>query len=146
MGTAMNKTTRKRRKGGGSKRLTPLPRLRRQCDALWRSVILRNAVCAVCAGPPNQAHHIFRKERHGRFRFDLRNGLPLCSRDHLNERHDAAPVVIKAILYHGQSLFDLAREVEQSRGNGAYRWTRKELELIKAGLEQLKAHGPEEGA
>lgn len=122
-------------------RKTPLPRLLRQLDRRWADVILRRAVvdgfprCVVCRGEANQAHHVFRKEQHGRFRFDLRNGLALCAKNHRREKWDAAPVVVKALYHHGQDFIDLAAEVERARGNGRYRWARRELELIQAALE-----------
>ncbi len=125
-------------------RKTPLPCLRRHLDRLWSEAILsRSRVegvprCAVCQGEANQAHHIFRKEQHGRFRYDLRNGLALCAKDHRREKWDAAPVVVVAMDVLGQRFFDLAREVMAARGNGAHVWKRRELELIGAGLETAR--------
>ncbi len=133
------------------KKLPTLTQLRKRADYLWSVMILligsiKNpwfdgdpavAVCGVCGEKPAvSSHHVFHKSMHGRFRYDLRNGLPICRKCHFMERRDPAPVVVRAIGYLGCSAFqDFAMEVMEARGRGAVVRKRKDYDVIIVGLE-----------
>jgi len=58
-------------------------RLRDMADQLW-SIAVRsdwNWKCAVCGGTPCEAHHLVPRQ-HEATRYDLRNGIALCSTHH----------------------------------------------------------------
>ena len=126
-------------------KLPTLTQLRKKADHLWSVLILlmgtkdgeRDAVCGVCLERPAvSAHHVFHKSMHGRFRYDLRNGLPICRKCHFMERRDPAPVVIAAIRHLGCSAFrDFAMDVMDARGRGAIDRKRNDFDLIIVGLQ-----------
>jgi hypothetical protein len=93
--------------------------------------------CKKCGEKPaSQAHHIFHKGSNGRFRYDRRNGLPLCAGCHLRERFDPAPVVVCAARYLGMdNFFALALAVEAY--TGPYLWSRVRLEGVIVGMEEI---------
>ena len=140
-------------------KLPTLPQLRKKADHLWSILILLDGTpidgdgvcrCAVgnCGLPAVSSHHIFQKSMHGRFRYDRRNGLPICRKCHFMERRDPAPVVISAMRYLGCSAFiEFASDVMEQRGRGPLVRKRKDFEAIIAGLEELiaiEAMTPEE--
>lgn len=129
-------------------RKVSLPRLKRDCDELWSAAVLshgssvipyspdpRYSLCAVCGESKAQAsHHVFPKGANGHFRYDLRNGIPICHPCHLRDRANPALVVYRAMSYMGVNVFlTLASEVSMTRGRKV--WSRKDLENIKVGLE-----------
>lgn len=128
-------------------KLPSLRQLRNKADKLWSTLILLlatpegslDAVCGVCKKEKAiSAHHVFHKSMHGRFRYDRRNGIPICRKCHFMERRDPAPVVISARWY--VEGFDvLAIEVMAARGNGPFVRKRKDYELVIAGLEEMIA-------
>lgn len=137
----MKKKTKRARK-------EPLHLLRNRCDALWREAIfcLHGVVCLVCGTKAaNQAHHIFHKGANNRFRFDLRNGLPICTGCHLREKYNPAPVVLRAYENYRDKLWVLFLQVRS--GPTAHTWKRAELEQVErellaaCGLRALKIPG-----
>ena len=134
------------------KRLPTLPQLRKRADHLWSILILMDGTppdaidgisrCAVgkCRMPAISAHHVFHKSMHGRFRYDRRNGLPVCRKCHFMERRDPAPVVVAAMGYLGCSEFrEFATDVMENRGKGPIVRKRADFEAIILGLEELIA-------
>lgn len=74
-------------------RKTPIAKLKRIADGLWRAAILKRDGyrCRFChktqeelarEGLSLQGAHGFRRRTYGRVRWDLINGFALCSRDH----------------------------------------------------------------
>ena len=132
-------------------RLPSLTQLRKKADHLWSVLILLDgtpvdgdgvARCAVgdCTMPAISSHHVFHKSMHGRFRYDRRNGLPICRKCHFMERRDPSPVVISAMRYLGCSSFiEFASDVMEQRGKPPVVRKRKDFEAIIAGLEELIA-------
>lgn len=133
-------------------KLPTLPQLRKRADYLWSILILIDgtppgaidgkARCAVgdCTMPAISSHHVFHKSMHGRFRYDRRNGLPICRKCHFMERRDPAPVVISAMRYLGCSAFiEFSADVMEMRGKGPIVRKRKDFEAIIAILEELIA-------
>jgi len=131
-------------------RLPSLPSLRRKADYLWSVLILLlgtqgdelMARCGVCGVMPAiSAHHIFHKSMHGKFRYDKRNGLPICRKCHFMERRDPAPVVISAMRYMGCSEFiKFSCDVMEARGTGPIVRKRVDYNNIIAGLEEMIAN------
>ncbi len=130
------------------KKLPTLAQLRKKADKLWSTLILLDGTpsgdiisrCAVgdCTLPAVSAHHVFHKSMHGRFRYDRRNGLPICRKCHFMERRDPAPVVIAAMKYLGYSEFiEFSEDVMEQRGKGSVIRKRRDFENIIAGLEEL---------
>jgi hypothetical protein len=64
--------------------------LKAKCDALWsKCVRTRQRVCQLCGSDYHlQAHHI-QPRKHMATRYDLDNGLCLCSRCHCLQRFDS---------------------------------------------------------
>ncbi len=133
-------------------KLPTLAQLRKKADHLWSVLILLDgtppgavdgvARCAVgdCTKPAISAHHVFHKSMHGRFRYDRRNGLPICRKCHFMERRDPAPVVISAMRYLGCSAFiEFAADVMMMRGRGPIIRKRKDYENIIVILKELIA-------
>ena len=118
--------------------ITSIPALRRKCDRLWSAAILqRDPTCRLCHKKPSRdPHHIFAKSRHAHLRFDLRNGIGLCARCHMDMHHDPVrPVLVlerQMNGYLGPLMVD-AYDVLQC----GKRFSRRELEIIKAGLEAM---------
>jgi 5-methylcytosine-specific restriction endonuclease McrA len=113
----------------------PLTRLRNRCDALWREAIfaIHGAKCLVCLErPATQAHHIFNKSANNAFRYDIRNGLPVCTKCHLRERYNSTPAVIRAYESYRDKFWGLWLEVKE--GPTARTWTRAELEEVEKNL------------
>ena len=131
------------------KRLPTLRQLRQKADKLWSALVLAQATvypmiyatCAVCNDKPAiSAHHVFHKSMHGRFRYDLRNGIPICRKCHFMERRDPAPVVFAAIRHHGCTEYmEFAAEVMAARNQGAFVRKRRDFDLVIEGLEDLAA-------
>jgi len=131
--------------------LPTLPQLRKRADYLWSVLILLDGtpadadgicLCAVgrCRLPAVSAHHVFQKSMHGRFRYDRRNGLPICRKCHFMERRDPAPVVVSAMAYLGCSEFqEFATDVMEARGKGPIVRKRADFERIIVGLQELIA-------
>ena len=108
-------------------KLPSLARLKRKADHLWSTMVLVDGgstdrpapdggfdcPCRVCHEKPAvSAHHIFHKGANGRFRYDRRNGLPICTGCHLRERYNPTPVVCAAMGYLGIPKFlGLAEDV-----------------------------------
>lgn len=64
-------------------KLPPTKRLREIADRLW-SVAVRSRwmyCCAVCGRQPSEAHHLVPRQ-HEATRYDVRNGVALCSYHH----------------------------------------------------------------
>lgn len=133
-------------------KLPTLPQLRKKADHLWSILILLDgtpdgavdgkARCAVgdCNLPAVSAHHVFHKSMHGRFRYDRRNGIPICRKCHFMERRDPAPVVISAMRYLGCSAFiEFATDVMEARGRGPIVRKRRDFENIITALEEAIA-------
>jgi 5-methylcytosine-specific restriction endonuclease McrA len=123
----MKKTTRKKKE--------PISRLRNRCDALWRESIFQVAgvKCLVCLErAATQAHHIFNKSANNAFRYDIRNGLPVCMKCHLRERYNPSPVTARAYEAYRDKFWGLWLEVKE--GPTAHTWTRKELEEVEKKL------------
>lgn len=132
-------------------RLPSISQLRKKADRLWSILILLDgtptggdgvARCAVgnCTMPAISSHHVFHKSMHGHFRYDRRNGLPICRKCHFMERRDPSPVMISAMYYLGISEFiEFSADVMERRGKGPVVRKRKDFENIIAGLEELIA-------
>lgn len=135
-------------------KLPTLIQLRKKADKLWSVLILllatpdgaTGAVCAVCNEQPAiSAHHVFHKSMHGRFRYDIRNGVPICRKCHFMERRDPAPVVIAAMRFiirryvSFYAFLNFVDEVMDARGNGPCVRKRKDFEMIISGLEEMIA-------
>jgi hypothetical protein len=119
-------------------RKEPLHLLRNRCDALWREAVFttHGVKCLVCnANAATQAHHIFHKGANNAFRFDPRNGLPICTGCHLRERFNPAPVVLRAYEKYGEKLWGLFLDVRS--GSAAHTWTRVELGEVETGLKKV---------
>lgn len=116
----------------------PLYKLRDRCDALWREAIfaLHGVKCLVCGErAATQAHHIFHKGANNAFRFDTRNGLPVCTGCHLREKFNPTPVVVRAYEAHRDKFWGLWLDVDA--GPTAHAWTRAELEVVEAELKKV---------
>ena len=127
-----------RKKAKKRTRLPSLKRLQARADRLWSKMILAQGTgaCQVChTKEAVSAHHIFHKGAHGRARYDLRNGLSICTGCHLRERFDPTPVVFAAIAYKGVEIFALERDVRQFRG--PHPWTRDRLNCVILAMETI---------
>lgn len=64
---------------------SPLKRKEARADALWSlAVRARDGRCIVCGKTTDlQAHHAIVRRGHKSTRWDLRNGVSLCSADHI---------------------------------------------------------------
>ncbi len=77
----------KRTKGQHRKRVSrdipPKSRLRKFADDLWSLAVRADwaGKCAVCGKPKCEAHHVIPRQ-HEATRYELRNGIALCSWDH----------------------------------------------------------------
>lgn len=59
----------------------------KSCDDLWSKCIrARDVKCIKCGKPSTEAHHIFGR-RNKSTRWDLRNGIGLCSYCHVFDKH-----------------------------------------------------------
>ncbi len=128
-------------------KLPPLARVMKRADHLWSILVLLDGAipkepktpCMVCGvKPATTAHHIYHKGANGRFRYDRRNGLPICTGCHLRERYNPTPVAFAAMNYMGIAKWiELGCDVQEWRG--AYRWTRERLNLVVIALEGMIA-------
>lgn len=66
--------------------MNPKTKLQKKADNLWREIILRRAKgrCEVCGKRAIQAHHYYRKGGYGHLRYDLNNGIALCTACHFS--------------------------------------------------------------
>lgn len=111
--------------------------LQAKADAAWRNKVLNgHKKCAVCDDKPaEQAHHIFHKKMFNKFRYDVRNGLPVCRGCHHLDKYRPASTVVAAIRFMGHDSF-FAFVEELIALNEPKRWKRRELELILEGLAE----------
>lgn len=57
--------------------------VQKSCDSLWSKCIrTRDPICVKCGKPTTEAHHIFGRANKST-RWDLRNGIGLCSYCHV---------------------------------------------------------------
>jgi len=56
--------------------------IKRKCDALWSKIIRNQGYCAKCGSTQSlNAHHVIGRINHS-LRYDLKNGVVLCSSCH----------------------------------------------------------------
>ena len=62
--------------------------IKRKCDHLWAEIIRskNKGFCIKCSKKATEAHHIFKRTCNAT-RFDLSNGIPLCSHCHKFDRY-----------------------------------------------------------
>jgi len=109
-----------------------LKSLRAKADAAWSlRVRLRSAVCEVCEERATQAaHHAMPKGRYGFLRYDIRVGVAICHRCHINAPRDPGPSIMVIVKRHGVGL--VAEWIIQARARNrrGKRWTKGELEKL----------------
>src|SRR3990172_8567715 len=113
-------------------RLKSLKSLRKHADVAWAlRAKLRTAICEVCDERAVQAaHHAMPKGRYGFLRYDVRVGVAICHRCHINAQRDPGPGILVVVKRHGLGLFaDWILQARARKGKGK-RWTRKELEQV----------------
>ena len=81
---------------------------RSQGDKLWYLILIsRYPYCEVCNKPTQQIHHYFHKGSCGHLRYDLNNGIGLCSHCHsLLHFKDAKLIESHIIERRGQKWHD----------------------------------------
>jgi hypothetical protein len=72
-----------RREGRPRPRKRSVSSVKRSCDQLWSQIIRAKGECERCGRTPENgrgfhAHHVYGRTDH-RLRFDLRNGMAVCS-------------------------------------------------------------------
>ena len=88
--------------------------------------------------PAVAAHHVYHKGSNGRFRYDRRNGVPICNGCHLRERYNPTPVAFAAMNHMGISTW-IRLGCDVIKWFGPYPWTRERLNLTIIALQELIA-------
>lgn len=89
-----------------------------EADKLWATIVKsRDGKCIYCGSTRNlNAHHIFTKARHGNLRWELNNGITLCSGCHTFGVHiNPAPYMLRIIEYMGQETIEKLRVQAQAK-------------------------------
>lgn len=79
----------------------------KQCDVLWsKCVRARHRTCRICGSDYRlQAHHI-RSRSHSSTRYDLENGMALCSRCHIIQKFNPEKFQDSVIEVIGQAEYE----------------------------------------
>jgi len=105
----------------------------------WRNSVLErdNYTCQICGkdnlkGGDCQAHHIFDKEKHPEFKYEVWNGLTLCGSCHskLTHENESEETRKRKSESHLNSMVDVSIKIwETRRRNGTDKWGKKSREL-----------------
>ena len=90
---------------------TKKAKLRSKADVLWHNKLLKEncELCGVTYGL--QVHHFFYKGSHAFLRYNLDNGITLCSREHFVLHHrDPKLITDKIIEIRGQEWYNKLKE------------------------------------
>jgi len=85
--------------------------LRSKCDVLWHNKLLKES-CELCGSSEGlQVHHFFYKGSHSHLRYDLDNGITICSREHFVLHHrDPKLITDRIIEIRGQEWYNSLKE------------------------------------
>ena len=109
-------------------------KIEKELDSLWRRyILLRDKKCKVCGKGINlQAHHIFSR-KHKSTRWDVENGIALCSGHHLFAHQEPEEFRRKVISLVGEQKYE---ELYQ-KSRVVARFSLEELEEMKRTLEEM---------
>ena len=127
-----------------SLKLTPIPKLKKQLDALWsKRVRERDGKCMMCSSTEKlQAHHYIKcKSRSLKYRWDIRNGITLCFTCHLYKVHSESSFeriayLLKVSQINGNISAQEANEIIYDDDCKDYSKDRAFLEGVRIDLEE----------
>ena len=75
-------------------------RLRNKADKLWFKACMKTHgnKCEVCGKPAKQVHHFFPKSSYSHLRYDINNGIPMCTGCHFTHHTKGDPKIQQAII------------------------------------------------
>ena len=72
-------------------------KLRSKADKLWYQLLIKPK-CEVCGKQATQVHHFFPKGLFGHLRYNIDNGISLCSSCHFAHHHKGDPRIQQTII------------------------------------------------
>ena len=85
----------------------------READKLWQQAIFKKygEFCEVCGKPSGPPHHFVPKSLSAALRYDLKNGVPLCTGCHFAHHHKSDPEIHARIIEkRGQKWYNYLQE------------------------------------
>ena len=118
------------------------PKLKKECDKLWRQIVLEtHPFCEVCQKPSCHPHHFFPKGNFSQLRYSLDNGIGLCNCCHIAHHFKGDPRIHQKIIEkRGIKWYqDLKKQAEKRPEQGYlnvkyYRDKLVELEKLSGNL------------
>lgn len=107
--------------------MNPKTKLQKQADKIWREIILGRAHnrCEVCGKRAIQAHHYYRKGGYGHLRYDLNNGVALCTACHFS-------------LHFTARINEIDKKIRDKRGKEWENLLYKKSKLKKESFKTIK--------
>ena len=116
---ALKRVKARKREKGTRKPKTAKEVLEDDLDELWSKAVKKRDgyKCVRCGKPAVHAHHIFSR-RHKRTRWDVRNGIALCFRDHfyfvksseIDDKKEYIELIEKQLREYQSTVYYLRRE------------------------------------
>ena len=111
-------------------------RLRDQADGLWKIAVIDRwgNICESCGKESLTPHHFFAKGLYPELRYEVNNGVPLCSKCHFFHHHKVSPEIhLDVIEKRGKKWYN--RLEEKSRENQlsfqTEEWYQKQIQQLK---------------
>lgn len=117
------------------RKLTPKQLIEKEAGKIWSEIVLskNDGRCLVCGKKAEHPHHFVFKSRSLALKYDIRNGIPLCSHCHLLIHGRQDPVVQGIIvLKKGKKWLDYINSKKRLKTVKTKIWLEHQLNDLKS--------------